>query len=498
MKMHKRSMKSQVLMTLIAAMFIISVVVGGISIFEIDKLIGEKFTETMKSNCEKEAIAINSTLKDIEETAATMKKYAVYDLSTGAKKDVDHIANIRQVFYNITNSVDTVSGVYFRSAIDESNSFHFVKVDGKMTAATPVRIQYADQNTWQKPYYDETFKGYLSVYETPIYIDEVIYGFVGVELDCNLISSVVDGIKIKDNGFAYLVKDGKIEYHKDLERGTDIPETSKEYFEVSNMLDNGTELVFAASYADMSKEKYVIIYKIWGIVICLALIFVFVAFLSVKKIVKPLKELTEASEEISRGNYKVYIAKTATKEISALSKAFEKMVQELRENDMYMHRIAYRDPLTKLRNATAYKVWIDEFDMDIKLQDMEFGVVVLDVNGLKEANDTLGHEAGNKIIFAAAQIISEVFRKSPVFRIGGDEFVVVLTGEDLEYRNELMDELNHRCSNGCVRADGEILRFSIAKGIAFFDKEYDEKYIDVFNRADDAMYEDKRNIKNDN
>ena len=492
--MHSRSIKSQVLMTLISAMFIISVVVGGISVFEIEKLIGENATETMKVYCEKEAIAINATLKDIEETATTMAKYAVYDVSAGGE-DVDHMANITRVFCNMANSTDKVSGVYFRLSGDEASAFHFVKVQGSLVEAAAVKNEYDEKSKWQKPYYNETTEGYLSVYEAPVYINNELYGLVGVELDCKEVSDVVDRIKIKDNGFAYLVKDGKIEYHRSLTRGADIPDTSKEYFEVSNPLENGTELVFAASYADMSQKKYEIIYKIWGIVILLALLFILAAYLRVRRIVKPLKALTEASDEISRGNYKVDIEKTKTKEIAALGRAFEKMAGELRENDMYMHRIAYRDPLTKLRNTAAYKAWMDEFDMEIKLQSPDFGVIVLDVNGLKEANDSLGHEVGDKLIFAAAQTISEVFRRSPVFRIGGDEFVVVLTGEDLENREELMEELNHRCNNGIVKADGGILRFSIAKGIAFFDRKRDVKYIDVFRRADDAMYEDKRKIK---
>lgn len=492
--MPNRSIKSQILMTLITAMFMISVVVGGISIVEVDKLIAEYFSETMKSDCEKEAIAINSTLKDIEETATTMKKYAVYDVSRGKEED-DHIANIKQVFCNIANSVDTVSGVYFESVSDEANDFHFVKADRGLVASAPVKSEYKEEGKWQKPYYNETFKGYLSRYETPIYIGDDLFGYVGVELDCNVISAVVDEIKINDNGFAYLVEDGKIEYHKNLERGIAVPDTSEEYFEVSSTLENGTELVFAASYADMSQKKYAIVFKIWGIVILLAIVFVLIAFAIVKKIVKPLKELTEASEEISRGNYNIEIAKANTKEIAALSAAYEKMAKDLRENDMYMHRLAYRDPLTKLRNTASYKAWIDEFDVEIRLNEPDFGVVVLDVNGLKEANDSLGHEVGNKVIFTAAQIISEVFRKSPVFRIGGDEFVVVLTGEDLANCKDLMVELKTRCDRGYVNAGGRAIPVSIAKGIAFFDSDRDEKYVDVFKRADDAMYEDKRHIK---
>jgi len=57
----------------------------------------------------------------------------------------------------------------------------------------------------------------------------------------------------------------------------------------------------------------------------------------------------------------------------------------------------------------------------------EFGVIGCDVNGLKKINDTLGHKAGDEYICAACKMLCEYFKHSPVFRIGGDEFVVILT-----------------------------------------------------------------------
>ena len=59
-----------------------------------------------------------------------------------------------------------------------------------------------------------------------------------------------------------------------------------------------------------------------------------------------------------------------------------------------------------------------------------FAVAVCDVNGLKAINDTLGHQAGDKLIREASMLICNTFKHSPVYRVGGDEFVVILIGQD--------------------------------------------------------------------
>ena len=70
-----------------------------------------------------------------------------------------------------------------------------------------------------------------------------------------------------------------------------------------------------------------------------------------------------------------------------------------------------------------------------------FSVVVCDVNGLKHVNDTLGHKAGDEYICAACDMICEIYDHSPVYRLGGDEFTVVLSGHDYDIREELLQML---------------------------------------------------------
>ena len=119
----------------------------------------------------------------------------------------------------------------------------------------------------------------------------------------------------------------------------------------------------------------------------------------------------------------------------------------------------------------------------------EFAIIVLDVNDLKKINDTLGHEAGDRCICEACEIICRTFKRSPVYRVGGDEFVVISQDEDYEHTKELIDLIAKYNEEALV--NGGII---IACGMAVFDN--DENVISVFNRADKAMYENKKHLKN--
>ena len=116
------------------------------------------------------------------------------------------------------------------------------------------------------------------------------------------------------------------------------------------------------------------------------------------------------------------------------------------------------------------------------------------MNQLKETNDVYGHSAGNKLIVSAAKVIADTFKRSPVFRIGGDEFVAVLRYRDLEDCEDLFAQLDAACANTFIEERGA-MPISIAKGFARFDADTDAHFEDVFRRAEYAMYANKRHIK---
>lgn len=119
-----------------------------------------------------------------------------------------------------------------------------------------------------------------------------------------------------------------------------------------------------------------------------------------------------------------------------------------------------------------------------------FGVAVCDVNGLKKINDTLGHKAGDEYIRSACKLLCEYYKHSPVFRVGGDKFVVLLKGRDYEARNEIMRDFNAKIEENL--REGKVVA---SLGMAEFDRERDQSFHEVFKRADEKMYERKAYLK---
>ena len=151
-------------------------------------------------------------------------------------------------------------------------------------------------------------------------------------------------------------------------------------------------------------------------------------------------------------------------------------------------RLASRDALTGVKSRHAYRKAEAEYTEKIKDGLAEpFGIVMCDVNGLKSINDTYGHAAGDEYLKKACRIICDAFKHSPVYRVGGDEFAVILNGRDYEQRTDLMEYVRSACTETDI---------SIAAGIALWNGTVEMTFADVFRAADASMYADKEAAKN--
>ena len=169
-------------------------------------------------------------------------------------------------------------------------------------------------------------------------------------------------------------------------------------------------------------------------------------------------------------------------------KKWEKITAEERDQ---ARSVAFTDPLTGVKSKNAFA--LQEGVMETKITDgelNEFAVIVCDVNGLKRVNDTLGHKAGDEYIRSASDLLCSYYKHSPVYRIGGDEFVVLLTGHDYELRQELLRDINKIIEENLK--EGKVVA---SLGMAEFDGENDTSFHEVFMRADSLMYERKMQLK---
>ena len=167
----------------------------------------------------------------------------------------------------------------------------------------------------------------------------------------------------------------------------------------------------------------------------------------------------------------------------------------VRQEEEYGKRLAQArieaniDALTGVKNRNAYRVYEERLNAQIEINRApEFAIIILDVNDLKKVNDNEGHKAGDQYLRDACRIVCTTFKRSPVFRVGGDEFCVLAQGDDYARLDELVDQMN--AHNDDAVENGGIV---VALGMARYEK--DEKVALVYERADKKMYENKSELK---
>ena len=179
---------------------------------------------------------------------------------------------------------------------------------------------------------------------------------------------------------------------------------------------------------------------------------------------------------------------------SAIEKARKAMY--LKAINDSIRELSHIDALTHVKNRAAYESCLEGIRRKAESKrKMDFGIILFDVNNLKKINDRLGHYAGDEYIKNACKLICLSFKNSPVYRIGGDEFVVILEGKAFEQReqhlNEFVEEMNSARKNENLSPEE---RVSIAYGMSVYQGE-EESIDDCIKRADETMYEKKKQMK---
>ena len=158
-----------------------------------------------------------------------------------------------------------------------------------------------------------------------------------------------------------------------------------------------------------------------------------------------------------------------------------------------LNRRVFVDALTSVRNKGAFADYIQHLqDQADQSGEIQFAIAILDCDNLKQINDQYGHDKGDIYLKAASRLICRVFQHSPVFRIGGDEFAVVLQNEDYQNRVALVGMFDAAQKEACAAAEHSWDEVHVAMGIAVYDPQIDHYVIDTERRADKAMYENKR------
>ena len=479
----------------------------------------------------------------------TSVEKSVKNIAAHTEKDLDglddeklaaHIERVRPYFERIVGKTNGVLTYYYR--IDPAVSatvpgFWYTNLDGKDFTEHPVTdiSLYDTEDTsqlvwftvpkktgspiWLSPYITDNLDVRVLSFNYPVTYRGRFIGVIGIEIDHTTMAEQVESIRLYNNGYAFLTdKDGSLIFHPRIDV-TSLPEdstpampdgmlsdstfTGYTYEGVQKKaawlrLDNGMRL-YVSVPVDETESVWrqtirTIIFGYAGVLIVSVILSYFFAI----RITRPLKDLTEAAKKADAGDYGFSLNYTGKDEVGALTKTFTNMAGHMKEHISDLNRRAYVDALTSVRNKGAYASYIEDMQgqMDADPGAIEYAIGVFDCDDLKSVNDNYGHDKGDAYLKAASRLICKVFQHSPVFRIGGDEFSVVLRNDDYRNREELVDTFEKACAAVNDASQNIWEQVHVSFGLAVYDRLSDKSVIDTVRRADKMMYANKRQHKN--
>jgi diguanylate cyclase (GGDEF)-like protein len=347
---------------------------------------------------------------------------------------------------------------------------------------------------WLDPSYFPGYEEPLISYTIPVYLNSKLLGVIGFDMNFGYLIDRINTISVYESGYAVLMSAGGETIYNEI----DVEDSKNPHTKATAALQNGMQLELRADYKDIQKDIHPMLSKIvLAFVVVLLLSILYTVFVTYR-IVRPLKQLTFAAKELSDGLDESKLDKISVNskdEIGTLSMVLKDTYKKIHEYTTYINALAYRDSLTGIKNSTAYTEAIAAINKEINCGNPNFAVLVADINNLKQTNDKYGHDVGNELIIHTSKILTEIFRESSVFRIGGDEFAVILKNNDYKNYHNMLVKLDKACSEDFITVFEHRIPVSLARGVALYNSEVDRIYEDVFANADHAMYLNKEESK---
>ena len=529
------SIRTKFTLTVVSVILITLSIATAIGVISIKNLGRDDADQMIHLTATTGAMNLEQYFKSVEHSVRTVSTLVSDSFEGMPFEDLDsQVERARNLFGRIAYNTNGVLTYYFRidpEISEDVKGFWYVYQDGegfKEHEVTDItRYDTSDtsslvwftvpkatgEGVWLPPYYTENLGARVISYNVPVYWKDQYVGVVGIEIDYEMLKQEVENISIFKSGYAFILdENSNVFYHPQLDSAqlnlettaVDEPETfigsnhirynyeGVEKEAVWIPLSNGMRLYVCAPVSEINSGWISMIGKILVALLVILVISILAMMRFTDHFTKPLGDLTEAAKQVDEGNYDISLKYDKDDEIGLLTRTFKQLAANTKEKITKARRMAAVDSLTGIKNKHAYAHWEEDINGRIKAGVQEpFAIVVCDINDLKTANDMYGHKEGDICIKNACARICGVFGHSPVFRVGGDEFIVILTGEDYIQRQKLLEKINELPKDLSKVRPGE----TISAGLAVYDNEKHPSVLSVAEEADKAMYEKKQALK---
>lgn len=548
------SVQSKILSAIVFSSLVIAIAIASISLNAASKIIENESYDKFKFLSENYAYNFSQRLIDVESTIDTLSSTIEKTFDINAFKDQ---SDYRETFMSEMNSIietiggntDLINGIYFivnPELTDVVYESWYVKNEKDIFVyqeSEDISEFYPENENvewyykpidsktgiWSSPYVDATINVNMISYTEAIFQGENLVGVAGIDIQFDDVQKVINDMQIYDTGYALLLDEQlRILIHPTVEVGVKMSQIEGEdlsdlEFHMLNTsssvveyryenqekmmgyskLTNDWILAIAVISDEISKPISQLRTKIFLALIIITPAIILIGIKLAKTITAPIVHLRELAVEIANGNHDINIDMDFTHEIGELANSFTTMTQklvtshkELKSISENLEFLAYHDSLTGLPNRRFATLDLTTIISNPNDDNLLSGIMLVDVDDFKSVNDTFGHDVGDDLLITVSSLMNECLRsKDTVYRIGGDEFMIIFTDMDsITSVEHLAQRINDAISEPIILKQNT-LYITCSIGVAVLNEEISECNI-IFKYADVALYNSKAKGKN--
>jgi len=565
-----KKISSKILVAIIGCVLIMSCIVGSLIVVKTGISAKKEAMEKMQALAEVNGKKVNIKFIKAETIVGDLKSNVltivdVNKLKTNGKKCE---ADLAPIIENLSNINSDFMGVYVALNPDitrEVCEVFYEDVEGKgvikrlendslmdFNLNNPAMAWYYDavkakKGVWSNPYFDqldEKTAVEMISYSEPVYIDGVLVGVVGIDINYKKYVGTINDIVVDSKGYAFLLNDKfdyivhnkftskdnllKVEGGKYRKVADEIRKHDSGYIECEY---NGEKKILG--YAQLTNDWIIvtsipskvffndirdgILYAFIAIILGL-LVSSRVAIAISRRISRPVVLATHFAEELAKGNLEEKLSITSGDETETLGNSLNKaaeninnlieelkateeeliyQVDELVKSEETISVLAYNNPITGVKNRNYMVKHIPDILGKLKTNNQQGALICLDIDNFKMINDTLGHSIGDEFLRKVSTLLQGILNTDHLLcHFGGDEFVCFLPNvENIDEVKVFAEKIFDIFGQAIIANGHEILYTTVSMGISLFPED-GKNFEALFKNADTALNNAKNRGKN--